>query len=156
MRRLLGHEEDGLELGLALGVEVGKGEKIEVILGDALAEIVALLFGHVLLGSQPERLLCFDLLPLTHRLLRWLLLLSLILLLFRGYPSPTSSRDDSRPPEWALDSSSSLDVPHRVPGHIDHNESLSGAEILSIFSLRTLILRILQTPVAGVPGLHPH
>ena len=38
MRRLLGHEEDGLELGLALGVEVGIGEKIEVILGDALAD----------------------------------------------------------------------------------------------------------------------
>ena len=44
-----------------------QGERIEIILEDELAEVVVLLFGHILLGSQPVRLLRVDLLPLIHR-----------------------------------------------------------------------------------------
>mmetsp|Transcript_42364 Transcript_42364/g.76600 ORF Transcript_42364/g.76600 Transcript_42364/m.76600 type:complete len:651 (+) Transcript_42364:522-2474(+) len=78
---LLGQVEDGLELDLALCVEVRVSQRVQVVLGDALVELVVLLLSDVLLGSQPDGLLGVHLLPLMDRLLRWLLVHLLLLLL---------------------------------------------------------------------------
>mmetsp|Transcript_22146 Transcript_22146/g.45306 ORF Transcript_22146/g.45306 Transcript_22146/m.45306 type:complete len:376 (-) Transcript_22146:686-1813(-) len=77
---LLRQEEDRLELDLTLRVEVRVGKRVEVVLGDALVELIVLLFGDVLLGAQPDRLLRVNLLPLVDGLLCGRLLLLLFLL----------------------------------------------------------------------------
>ena len=45
MQRPLGQEKNGFEIDLALGVEMGVCDRVEVGLRDALVEINVLLFG---------------------------------------------------------------------------------------------------------------
>mmetsp|Transcript_24199 Transcript_24199/g.66542 ORF Transcript_24199/g.66542 Transcript_24199/m.66542 type:complete len:486 (+) Transcript_24199:1301-2758(+) len=78
--RLFGQEKDGLELDLALRVEVRVGQRVKVVLGDAFVELGVLLLRDILLRAQPNGLLRVHLLPLIHSLLLGRLLLLLLLL----------------------------------------------------------------------------
>mmetsp|Transcript_858 Transcript_858/g.2667 ORF Transcript_858/g.2667 Transcript_858/m.2667 type:complete len:639 (-) Transcript_858:40-1956(-) len=63
--RLLGDEEDRLELDLALGVEVGVGERRVVVLGQRLVEGLVLVLRDVRRRARPERLRVVHELPVV-------------------------------------------------------------------------------------------
>merc|ERR1719230_1761743 len=73
-------EKNRLELDLAFGIEVCVCQWIKVVLGNALVELVVLLLGDVLLGTQPDGFLSVHLLPLEHSFLLWLLLFIILCL----------------------------------------------------------------------------
>mmetsp|Transcript_114 Transcript_114/g.211 ORF Transcript_114/g.211 Transcript_114/m.211 type:complete len:422 (+) Transcript_114:1270-2535(+) len=77
---LLRHEQDGLEVDLALRVEVRVGKGLHVVLGDSFVELSVLLVSNLVLRPQPDRLLGVHLIPLVDGGL--LLFLGLLLLFF--------------------------------------------------------------------------
>merc|ERR1712032_948042 len=64
--RFLGHEQDGLELDLALRLEVGPGGRVGLVFGDGLVEVIVIFVGDVFLVTRPDGLLLVDEFPVPH------------------------------------------------------------------------------------------
>merc|ERR1712004_247659 len=78
---MLGDEEEGSELELALDGEVLHSQVLLPVVGQALVELAVLLVGDVVRGSGPDRLCLVQLLVLGVFLLHRLLLLLVLVLL---------------------------------------------------------------------------